>query len=296
MITYKLTWVKSKYDNLPKEKTLSRAGLLEFLHPKIVNNKKDVNLFSPCWYKRPYRRAEYVDRINMIVFDIDGGYKYPDLEDINPEARSFFWMVYPTFSFTEQKPKYRVIIPIDNPIPSKYWKQVYHPQITSVFNWFMNDKTAALTLDMSCSDPNRLYYLPCIKKGNKVPEPILNIGKTYTVKYEYKPPQPRPKHYGYKGAKHGSHQEINVEIAYRYNHDRDSRLQAAEDLGCTIRGSRAEGFVCPWCNETDTYFYVESNRKDKDGTDLFSPATCKHKNSCGYVDSLYNLMKGMGLA
>lgn len=296
MITYKLTWVKSKYDNLPKELSLSRFGLLEFLQPKIVQHKKDTILFSPCWYKRPYRRGEYVDKMNFIVFDIDGGYKYPTIEDINPDARSFTFLIYPTYSYTEDKPKYRVIIPLANPVPSQCWKDIYHPQITGVFNWLVNDKTAALTLDMSCSDPNRLYYLPSIKKGNNVPDPILNMGKDYTIKYKYTPPDPRPKRFGFKGAKHGSHQEINTVIAYKYNHDKDSRLAAAEDLGCTIKNNRAEGFSCPWCGGTDTYFYVESNKKDKDGTDLFSPATCKHVKTCGYIDSLYQLMKLQGLA
>ena len=297
MITYKLTWVNSKFDNLPKELNLSRYGLLEFLYPAEVEKKQDTILFSPCWYKRPYRRGEYVDKINMIVFDVDGGYKYPSIEDINPAARSFLFLIYPTFSYTEDKPKYRVIIPLSNPVPAKYWKQIYHPQITGVFNWLVNDKKANLTLDMSCSDPNRLYYLPSIKKGNKVPDPILNMGENYTVKYTPPPPpDPRPKRFGFKGAKHGSHQEINTVIAYKYNHDRDTRLSAAADLGCTIKNNRAEGFSCPWCQGTDTYFYTESNKTDKDGTPLFSPAACKHEKTCGYRDSLYNLMKDKGLS
>tara|TARA_B100001287_G_scaffold128270_1_gene108083 strand:- start:12 stop:929 length:918 start_codon:yes stop_codon:yes gene_type:complete len=305
MITqFKITWVENLYDNLPKELELTRYGLFSFLEPKEVNSKKDVCLFSPCWYNVPIRQKKWVKQVTMIVFDIDSGIEYPDMDKINPEFLDVFWMVYPTFSYTPEHPKYRVIIPLAKPVPGYVWGKIWEDQIKPIFGKFMNDDSLSIHPDKACKDAGRVYYLPSKKKGKEYPDPILYNGKKYFDLKWTKPvevPAKKPQ-YGYKGLKHATHDSIDRMTRYRLNHTEDGRIALAQRQNLKIYNDRVEGFPCPSCGRNHTFYYTKVSkteyckRTNKKLRDYFSSAQCKHVGNCGWSDTLYNYASLMGWA
>jgi len=46
------------------------------------------------------------------------------LDAIRPRLERYEWVAYTTHSQTDEKPKYRIVIPLAQPVPAKQWPEV----------------------------------------------------------------------------------------------------------------------------------------------------------------------------
>lgn len=280
MITYELSFINSVFDTLPKELTLGRYSLLEYFSPKPVYKKEMAGLFIPARFSQPYRRAIFVEYLTFIVYDIDGGLDYPCIEDLNPKYRDIFFMIYPTYSFKAELHKWRMIIPILQPIEGKMWGR-YWPQIEDYFRDIWELPTGSY-VDKACKDPCRGFYKPSYDPKREYPEPIINMGmKLFNPVFkEVKLPEKRITKYP-QIAKTPSQKAKRWELE-NIAEERQKIINLLPDI--VIRDNIVRGFSCPECGDNDTYLYLNG-----------VGAYCNHANSCSWQGTLYDIAEQQGV-
>ncbi|WP_296892366.1 DUF5906 domain-containing protein [Thiobacillus sp.] len=98
------------------------------------------------------RSQSNMDKAYLLVLDIDTGMM---LDDVKSRIAGLEAAIHSSYSHTPEKPKWRVVMPLNEPIPAN--------EIQKVFDHFQ-EKFDGL-LDASCGhDPARLYYLPSCPK------------------------------------------------------------------------------------------------------------------------------------
>ena len=292
MLTYQITYINHLYDNLPKELDLSTSEFLNFLRPRPSPKKNKVKLWSPARFTSPYRQAQFVDYVSMLVYDVDSGLEVPEH---NETLWDYEYFIFHSYSSTPEKHKWRLIIPLKHPIPGKVYPRIWD-QIKEVFNWKINgipgkinpikcDLDVTSHLDSKCKDSNRAFYVPSYPIGSKPMKPIIHLGKRFDFQYKIPPPPP-PKPRIYPKIVHWSHNDTNGELKHGLRTNPQWRIAQGQQLGCVQNGNRMVGFQCPDCGRSDaTYFYI-------DGVGTY----CGHHNSCTpYAGSLYELSKYHGV-
>jgi len=85
--------------------------------------KRDLRLWSPALYPADAKRGgDHVIHLSCLVLDYDGG--------TAPQAASTTWqdyfhLVHSTFSYTPDKLKFRLILPLAEPVAAADWSHVY---------------------------------------------------------------------------------------------------------------------------------------------------------------------------
>lgn len=85
--------------------------------------KRDLRLWSPALYPAGARRGgESVIHLSCLVLDYDGG--------TTPAAASATWadyfhLVHSTFSYTPERLKFRLVLPLAEPVAAADWSRVY---------------------------------------------------------------------------------------------------------------------------------------------------------------------------
>lgn len=288
MLTYKLCFINHRFDNLPKELELTTSQFLDFMKPRPYPKKEDVKLWIPARFNFPQRLGKHVDYVSMLVYDVDDGLEVPQHDEI---LWDYEYFIFHSFSSTPEKPKWRLIIPLANPIKGEHYSLIYD-QIKQVFNHkihgvppdgYEHKYDFSQHLDKSCKDPNRAFYLPSYHYKTKPQKPIIHLGERFDFKYRVPPPPP-PKPRTYPKIKHWSHHDSNGELRYGLRTNPEWRMIQGHQLGAKINGDRMVGFECPDCKRSDaTYFYIN-------GTGAY----CGHQKSCNWADSLYELAKYWG--
>jgi P4 family phage/plasmid primase-like protien len=147
--TFALSTFKTSKDNQPRSLALSIDDLRTHLTKHKTRDKKDGTAFSPVLYKQGNTRGnEGVIEVSCFILDIDDG--------TTPEQLEHLWggldyILYTSFSHTNEKPKYRVVFPLAKPVPASEWRGV----------WFrLSHALADGHTDPATKDPARLYFLP----------------------------------------------------------------------------------------------------------------------------------------
>jgi hypothetical protein len=112
--------------------------------------KDQCPLWSPYALKEGSRHENAaVSEICCLVLDFDQG--TPDWSRFS----ELTFIAHTTWSHTKEAPKWRVVLPLDRPVPAVLWKGVW------------SDLRARLApdIDPSCKDVCRWYYLPSSPKG-----------------------------------------------------------------------------------------------------------------------------------
>lgn len=115
---------------------------------------KDGRAWIPCSARDAAagRSQSNMDRAYLLVLDIDTGML---LDDVKSRIAGLEAAIHSSYSHTPEKPKWRVVLPLAEPIPAA--------QIGKVFDHFQVRFDGLL--DASCGhDPARLYYLPACPK------------------------------------------------------------------------------------------------------------------------------------
>ena len=128
---------------------------------------------APCWSPVRYReggrrRAADVVDVSALVLDYDDGRTIDEAVDAwDGLAR----VVHTSWSHSPDHHKIRVIVPLVEPVPAGLWSGVYRAALR-------DDGNAA---DPHCSDPSRLYLLPCMGRhatpwARVYPGELLDLG------------------------------------------------------------------------------------------------------------------------
>jgi hypothetical protein len=96
------------------------------------------------------RRAALVDTVSCLVLDLDAG---DSAEAVVGALHGLAACVHTTWSYTEEHPKFRAVIPFDVPCLMRWWSVVW----SCAARWATS---RGVRPDPATKDPCRLYYLP----------------------------------------------------------------------------------------------------------------------------------------
>lgn len=96
------------------------------------------------------RRAALVDTVSCLVLDLDAG---DSAEAVVGALHGFDACVHTTWSYTQEHPKFRAVIPFDVPCVMRWWSVVW----SCAARWATSH---GVRPDPATKDPCRLYYLP----------------------------------------------------------------------------------------------------------------------------------------
>lgn len=112
--------------------------------------EKDYVGWMPCSVKNQGGRRiqENMDLVHLLVLDIDDGLPLGQIHEV---LAQYEYAVHSSYSHTPEKPKWRVVLPLDEPIPATDLPALFD-QVNELFDG---------KLDASCGhDYARMYFLP----------------------------------------------------------------------------------------------------------------------------------------
>lgn len=301
---------------------IAHGNFLRINKPRLVPSKEAAPLFSPAIYREGGKRCiKDVLYITALVFDYDTGIERIDHHSIRGSViERHVWYTYTTFSHDPKKPKWRLVIPLKNPVKREDWKRA----------WIAACEMIAADLpqlkdqhDISCKDPSRMYYLPAVHPDRlKLYERSINVKcqnifddpryeDFLDLNWDMIPTEEeekreikkrvianRKKHamkYANKKPSLNDHKKM---IRDSLDIDPSARSICGERLGGIIKSDRIVGIDCPQCHRKTVYFYpatvISYNAESKRWIGAVGPVRCSHRNNCGYVDSLKNLWRDRG--
>ena len=268
--------------------------LARFLTIPRKGKKKHLPAFSPAIFSGRLD-SESVISISCMVFDIDDGVQFED----HNVFKDFQYIAYTSPSHTLLNHKWRLVIPLDTPIPKEYWEYVWDDMIA----WGSKKLNIGMSFDKTCKDPRRFYYLG--RSTRDFEYHVNSSGLLYWVnideimerkarreaaqKKALEEQQQRLKQMANKPARN---RDIYQELRMNLGVNKQYRMVLANRIGARITSGsnpRAVGWDCPLCNRNDcTFFYLDpiSNKLG---------AFCNHQNSCGMSMSLFELGRIKGV-
>lgn len=146
--------------------------------PKTHSKSENV-LFSPALYPPGASRGnEAVRELTALVLDYDDG--------TTPDTAFAAWdgierYLHSTFSSSPQRPKFRLVIPLHEPVPAHAWLKF----------WQLATEVAEGTPDPNCKDPSRMFFAPAIP-GKGPYEPIAMRADGERLSYDLLVGEPVP--------------------------------------------------------------------------------------------------------
>lgn len=108
-------------------------------------HKDSSPVWSPTLFSGSSRRQEHAVSVCALVFDFDHG--RPELP-ISKVGVCHLW--HTTARHSPQNPRWRLVIPLDEPVPSAMWPQFWHSSVNAL---------GVTGHDESCSNVGRFYYV-----------------------------------------------------------------------------------------------------------------------------------------
>ena len=283
---WELSIYRSARDAQPRRVALDWQGLVELLSQHAdalgVADKRELPAWSPAVLEPGARRAnDAVESLSAIVLDYDQG-------DCSAAEAVAPWSSWPTLAHTSWShqpgaPRFRLVVPLARPCPRKAWRWV----------WGWAAERAAGTIDGSCKDASRLYFLPAAPRldaerwavvhdpGGELCDPDWHRQPDDVLAAAGKPPTPpRPA----TPAVVGSDRQLEQLAREALRNDPAARLRAAQALGARLTSERAYGVRCPRCNDASVWWLLAPEAR--------SSAECNHKNSCGWYGWIDQLIGG----
>lgn len=240
----------------------------------------------PAWCPARFRaggrrcKADVID-VSCLVLDYDDG---PGMDPALAPWADVTVLVATSWSHTEAHPKFRLILPLAEPVPADQWDRVWR---------WAHDRSGALA-DKACSDASRMYYLPA-RPHAWAPYESRRVrldGPLLHVRVEAPPggarARPAPPSRPVAAVPTSRLRRVAQE---RLKHDVSTRHRAAAHLGASICGDgpdqRAEDIACPHCGRPSVWFYIAPRKQ--------VTASCQHRESCGWWGFLDQLLEPQGV-
>lgn len=244
--------------------------------------KLEAPAWSPVLYEPSAHRGRAgVRAVSCLVFDYDDG---TTIEDARQPWLSHPHLVHTSWSHTEALPKFRLVLPLEHPVPSSAWLKT----------WVHAAARAAGEVDPKCKDPSRLYFLPAVR-DERTPFQFIEHdpgGALLGLDWESIPDPPRPQPPRRMAAQRWASSDGRRDAArtQRLRTDPETRRRAGVELAGREQGlggsARVTGVRCPSCGRRTVYWFVSPER--------MTGAACNHINSCGWRGPLLSLLTGAG--
>lgn len=141
---------ESKDDKQPSAQTLLLSALEKRLARFEERQSKDGRLWSPVTYRPGTTRGKAnVAQVHMLVLDIDHGPLPLDL------LQGLEWFGHTTFSHTPEAPRWRVVVPLAQPVNGEDWPEF----------WLRANAHFGGCIDPQTKDSSRIFYLPSCLPG-----------------------------------------------------------------------------------------------------------------------------------
>lgn len=151
-----------QFDNKPIPISNTWLEFCDLFKTHRKRNTKNGNCWSPCRYVTGTTRGnQNVAEICMAVIDIDNGVP---LESLIEKINGYTYLIHSSYSHTQEKPKYRAILPLVKPIENTEWPET----------WLRINAWLGSINDPSTKDSSRLYFMPSCPLDSK--EHFVKIG------------------------------------------------------------------------------------------------------------------------
>jgi len=157
-MNYSLTSFKSRFDNKTNKRTDFSSwdkfeSLLYKLSKMPQKSKKTAPLMSPAIYTpdSTRRNVNVTSWAGWMALDVDDHEFKGDLQtELSRRFGQYYYVCYSTASSTVDKPKFRLVFPLNGHIPADRIKRAWYALVT---------ETASLA-DEQTKDLSRMYYIP----------------------------------------------------------------------------------------------------------------------------------------
>ncbi len=113
--------------------------------------KNDLRIWSPACYRSGARRgSDGVDHLSCLVLDYDDG--ETTLDDASATWERWYHIVHTTWSHSPEHPKFRVIVPLAEPVGAAQWSRV----------WSWAEARTGMAIDPACKSVSHTYALPAV--------------------------------------------------------------------------------------------------------------------------------------
>ncbi|BDP33497.1 MULTISPECIES: hypothetical protein [Vibrio] len=171
--TYPLTFVDDERDLHTEELALTKAQLVEILTHHQKATDKSVPAYIPGTFNSPKTKAvEEVRQLSLLVYDVDCKTTTYTLSQLESKLEGYAHIIHSTYSATYEAPRWRVILFPSNPIQPEEFHKVY----------VGTAKRFNIEIDQTCTNANRLFYLPSVNVLNDFVFSTFNDGKEIAIK------------------------------------------------------------------------------------------------------------------
>lgn len=141
-------------DNQPRAETHTWASFCTEFKKHPERREKDGPAWSPVSFTpNGTRKNEFVDQVYFAVIDVDSGLPHQELMD---RFKGFAYLVHSSYSHSPTLSKYRMILPLAEPVSATNWRLV----------WARINHMAGGCNDPATKDEARLYYKPAHPVGD----------------------------------------------------------------------------------------------------------------------------------
>jgi len=266
---------KNRYIKEPKRQSFPLETFVQGMTTPVQRNallKDKLPLWSPTIFNGN-RCKNNADVITCLVFDVDDG-----KSEFNQYILFHLWncIAHTSFSHSPDHPKYRIILPLENPIPASDWEKAWRAGL-KIWKFVGSDGEPDMK---ALKDPARMYYRFALPKGQKeIQKSVFNNGRK-NLNLDYSnielPKKAEPKKYTKDYPMTVSKAELRTDL----------RDTIASRSSAVITGNRAHHITCPRCNRNAAYFFIDimSHHSPMKGWQ------CNHQKSCGGYGNLAELI------
>tara|TARA_Y100000590_G_scaffold200145_2_gene227395 strand:+ start:7773 stop:8594 length:822 start_codon:yes stop_codon:yes gene_type:complete len=239
----------------------------------FTDDKASVPLWAPSVFKGS-RSAANVEWVTCCVWDYDDG---TTVEDAIRPWLDWPFVFHTTHSHKPDHHKFRIILPLAEPIPGSKWKTV----------WSHLRDMCEYPPDPKCVDPSRMYYLPSAplsaKESGDYGASGHDLNKCGYLKVEkwFWNPKQAPKRVRATDRIKREWDIIKKRRDPALNESRSAREALAARVGAALTPVKAKSITCPACAKTSVWFWLEPGKQNN--------AYCNHENSCGWSGHLGEL-------
>jgi hypothetical protein len=139
-----------KTDNVAQSVEREWSDIVNKSRRPPIRKEKDGPLYSPATFDPPRRLLKNVREVSMLVTDHDHDANFE--QDLRP-FRPYTFAAHSTWNHSEAEQRFRVIIPLKEPIPASEFPQL----------WKWASQLSGGKIDPAASDASRMFYVPVRK-------------------------------------------------------------------------------------------------------------------------------------
>lgn len=288
-----VSFFHSAWDAYPLRRRLSWPALASTLQRFRAQagepGDDDAKRACPCWSPAVYpphtrRAARHVEAVTCFVLDYDDGRTVDEALERWGEHEL---VLHSSWSHGPDLPKVRVVLPLARPVPGELWRNLYA--------WALEELDGAQA-DPKCKDPSRLFFLPAeglggphvalrhrgtrldlLDEAHEIAAQAQRLRKARAQRARRKAARLPRTHVDGPNAERLARQRLAT--------DPQARRQLGEKLGGRIThragGDVIKGVPCPACGRHSVWWPLVPD-------DIVS-GMCEHRNSCGWLGSLFDL-------